>query len=154
MTNKTEILNLIPASLGKLKNFLETVTIVYHTVEDEIVKIDFELYGCQFLLEINPKEEILTFCDDLVTFDAASNYIYGLNNSKLDPIEWKNAYSKLMEDVEKLKIKLVNTGYGNEDYLWYEFRIPRDEFNPETFKKAAKLWSDYNSSRRKIYGEN
>lgn len=144
MTNiKQEVLNLIPVKFETVKNLLSESPVVYYTLEGKVLKVDFELYNQQFLLEMDLEGSILKLTDDVVVYEQAEYY-----NDNLDRNEWKDCYNKLIQDIKNLDLLIINQGFGNDDYCWHEIAIDVNEFNAENFKSAAKIWSDYNDTMR------
>lgn len=148
--NKQILLEKIPPDWMNLIDFVKKISedCYYNNAEKhETLLIDEVDYDSrQYLIEIDVKHKKVSFTDDLVVLDSVANYI-----DYPDYPDWNKAYSRLKEAIKNNGFSLINSGNGNDDYLWYRIEIDVHNFNEGKLREASKLWSEYNKNRRSLY---
>ena len=135
----------LPKQWKGLREYLSKFTeLPYIEIQDSVIRIDeVEVMGRQFLINIHLNTSKVEFIDDLVDLDRATNHYQNVNVA-----DWKADLKDLLAEMHKRGFKFINTGTGNDDYMWYSAEIDTENFIEYKFIEATKLWTDFNKRKR------
>lgn len=129
---KQETLNIIPAKFENIKSLLMTTPVIYGSVHRTgLISASFKIEDVIFLLTINPANDEITFCDEVVHNGVKSRI----------------AYKKFTEEIEELGFKVVDLDILSGNTSLHDLVINYKDFNAGNLTKAAKIWYDYNQSQ-------